>query len=302
MHKDRIVVHTTLGYKNAPFSISDKFGDYKTLKYKPNLNLIHGVGIAYKWFSININYKLPKSLRDGALYGETKYFDVGLQFNFKRWHFRAGFHNYVGFGIKNATLISDTLPITNKGFHIDPELNTSSISLSAFYFFDKTVDIQAATGRVGRYVGSAHGFYLRSMMNLYQVKSPHGIIPFKYMEDPDSRQMSNTLGAFEIGAVPGYSYLNNLNGWQFSFFAGLGGVLQAKYYAYSKTRSFLGLAPRVDLMIQGGYNVENWFVMLTSSFNQNNIRFNDFRYNQFYYNIGVTYGYRFHSKKSRNGE
>ncbi|MBW7867334.1 MAG: DUF4421 family protein [Brumimicrobium sp.] len=304
LYRNKLVLHTAISYKNAPFYLQDKFGTFKQLNYQPNMNLIHGVGIAYKWFSLNINYKLPSSLEKPSYYGKTKYFDARLQFSLKKWYFRIDMHNYKGFGIRNATVISDSIPLTPKNVFVNDGLTTASVGFNAFYFFDKTLNIKAATGVVGRYTRKAYGFYLRSCLNFYSVSSMAGIVPYRYIKEPTAVQTAHTIGVIETGAVPGYAYLNNINGWQFSIFGGLGGMIQGKYYIFKDpetgedvNRGFMGLAPRIDLMIQGGYNVEKWFLMLTANFNQNNIDFNDFKYNQTYYNIGLRYGYRFTVKE-----
>ena len=131
-------------------------------------------------------------------------------------------------------------------------------------------------------------------MNLHGISSPDGLLPYEYINDNRSILQSALMSVFDFGAVPSYVYGNNINGWQFGGFGGLGVVLQAKFYEFDNTtRGFLGLAPRIDLRLQGGYNVEKWFVMLDAAFDNKSIRFNDVRYRQNYYYLRFLYGYRF---------
>lgn len=301
IYKDKIVVHTSLSLRDAPFDLKGDFGDFKKLKYRSNLNLIHGIGIAYKWFALNINYKIPSYMGNTEKYGKTKYFDLGFQFNLKSWFFRVDFHDYIGYGIKNAGIISDTLPLTSSGYYLNDKLQSMSFALNAYHFFNHNLRMKAAIGEVGRYTKPVYGMYLRLTANLNTITTPNSLIPYEYLNTTPSIHSANSISAFEFGAIPGYAYINNINGWQFGIFAGLGGLIQTKSYTYSGgQREFLGFSPRIDFKVQAGYNVENWFLMLTSSVDQKRISFTDLTYNQFYYFVKLTYGYRFTKKKKKN--
>lgn len=293
-YKDKIVVHTSLSYHDAPFNFKSNFGNFKKLKYRANLNLIHGIGIAYKWFALNINYKIPSYLRNTEDYGKTKYFDLGFQFNLKSWYFRVDFHDYKGYGIKNAANISDTLPRSPSNFYLNDELQSLLIGINAYHFFNHNLRMKAATGIRGRYTQPAHGFYLRLTTNLNVITAPNGLIPYEYLDTDPSIHSAKTISSFDVGAIPGYAYINNIKGWQFGVFAGLGGLIQVKSFKYGdQNRSFLGFSPRIDLKVQAGYNVDNWFLMLTSSVDQQRMNFSNLTYNQVYYYVRLTYGYRF---------
>lgn len=297
MHKNRLVVHTSLSIRDAPFSFKDNFGSFDKLSYRANLNVIQGIGVAYKWFAININYKLPGYIRNTEKYGQTKYFDLGLQFSLKKWYFRVDFHDYIGYGIKKASVISKDLPLTSSGYYLNDKIQSASFGINAYHFFNNDLNMKAAVGIVGRYTKSVHGFYLKLTTNIHGVSTSNRLMPYQFFNTNSSIHSAKSISAFDFGAIPGYAYLNNINGWQFGAFAGLGGVIQAKVYTYGVTqRGFLGISPRIDLKLQAGYNVENWFLMLTSSFDQKNIRFKGFGYNQLYYYLRLTYGYRFNKK------
>ncbi|HLV43268.1 MAG TPA: DUF4421 family protein [Brumimicrobium sp.] len=297
MHKNRLVIHTSISLRDAPFSFKDDFDGVKKLGYRANLNVIHGFGVAYKWFALNINYKLPGYVRNTEKYGRTKYFDLGLKFSFKQWYFNVDFHDYIGYGIKKANTLSDTLPTTTSGYYLNDKIQSASFGVNAYHFFNKDLNMKAAVGIVGRYTKPVHGPYIRLTSNIHGVSSNNGLIPHEYFTSTPSIHKSTSISAFDFGGIPGYAYLNNIDGWQFGAFAGIGAVIQAKVYSFENTqRSFLGISPRIDLKLQAGYNVENWFLMLTSSFDQKNIRVKSFSYNQLYYYLRLTYGYRFKIK------
>ncbi|PWH86324.1 hypothetical protein DIT68_03540 [Brumimicrobium oceani] len=294
MFSEKAVVHTSLSLNSAPFKLSDDFNGFSKLSFQHNLNLIQGIGLAYQSFALEISYKLPGHIRNTEKYGKTKYFDLGLQFSYQNWDFTLGFQEYKGFGIRNAHMISNNLPLSSVGYYLNGNIKSRAFGVNAYRFFNPELRMKPAVGIVGRYTSPVHGAYLRLTSNIHGISSRNGIIPQGYLNTTSSIHKANTISAFDFGAVPGYAYINNLEGWQFGAFIGLGAVIQTKFYNFSNTnRGFLGLAPRLDLKLQAGYNVDNWFLMLTSQFDQKSIRFKDFKYNQTHYYLRLTYGYRF---------
>ncbi|RFC54932.1 DUF4421 family protein [Brumimicrobium aurantiacum] len=300
MYPNNLVGYTSLTINGAPIKLSDDFGGFNQLKLKPNLNLIQGIGIAYKWLTLNISYKLPGHIKDVEDYGKTSYFNLGAQFSYKRWDFGVSFQEFKGFGIKDALMISNQLPVTEEGYYLNSSLRSRAFGVNAYYFNNPDMRMKPAVGIIGRYTDLVHGAYLRLTTNIHSLSSSNGIIPHQYLNTAASIHRANTISAFDFGAVPGYGFVNNIDGWQFGAFAGVGAVIQAKRYKFDNTsRGFLGLAPRVDLKLQFGYNVDQWFMMLTSTFDQKNIKYSSYKYNQTYYNFSVTYGYRFSGNKMK---
>ena len=294
MYPNKLVVNTSLSLNDAPFKLRDNFGGFDKINFRPNLNLIQGLGIAYNSLSIEISYKLPGQIRNTDNFGKTRYFDLGIQFSYKNWCFSLDFQEYKGFGIRNGSSISENLPLTSSGYYLNGNLKSRSFGMNAYRFFNPEMRMKPALGITGRYLSPVHGAYLRLTSNIYGITSRNGIIPHQYLNTSSSIHKANSISSFDLGAIPGYGYINNIDGWQLGAFAGLGIVIQSKFYNFGNTgRVFLGLAPRLDLKIQAGYNVDKWFLMLTSEFDQKSIRFKEFRYNQTYYNLRLTYGYRF---------
>jgi len=300
MYKDRLVLKSSLGYNSAPFSIRGEFGGKKeVLKYRANMNAVLGLGFAYKWLSLNLNFNLPGYIKNTDKFGESQYFDLNINFDAKRWHFSFDLHNYSGFSLLNANRFSDTLVGLGLENQLKPNLQTVSLSVNAYRFENKSFKMKPAIGIVGNYNTEVKSFYVKYTMNLHALNNQDGLIPYQHLNDTRSILQSTFMSAFDFGAVPGFVYINNINGWQFGALGGLGLVLQTKFYGFDNTtRGFIGLAPRLDLRLKGGYNVENWFLMLDCSFDNKSIRFNDLRYQQNYYYIRLLYGYRFLKKNT----
>jgi hypothetical protein len=173
-------------------------------------------------------------------------------------------------------------------------LRTFSVSANAYQFLNKQFKMNPALGIVGRYLEETKSFYIKYAANGFSLRADNGIMPSDFFQHTASIYEAQAMGAFDIGAVPGFAYINNVDGWQYGFMSGVGAVIQLKSFTYQNiTRAFLGLAPRVDIRAQAGYNVEKWFLMLNSSFDNKSINFDDFNYRQVYYALSLTYGYRF---------
>jgi hypothetical protein len=294
IYKDKIVLHSSIGLNDAPFRLKGQFQNQEVLRYRSNLNPIIGMGIAYKWFALNLNFKLPGHLRNTDDYGKSNYFDLGVKFGLKRWFFKIDLHGYNGFGIKNASQINDTLPVSQKDIFYNNKIQSLSLSFNVYRFSNTNFKMKPAFGVVGKYHEETQSFYLKYTVNAHGISASNGIMPYNYFNHSASVYEANSISAFDFGAVPGFAYVHNQNGWQYSFLAGVGAVIQAKVFSFQgMSRSFLGLAPRIDLKAQAGYNVEDWFLMFTSSFDNKSIRVSEIRYRQIYYYLRLTYGYRF---------
>lgn len=296
--KNRLVLNTSLAYNTAPFSLKYDFkGDVKKLSYKANMNPVLGFGFAYKWMALNIGIKLPGYIKNTAEFGKTKYADIGFQFAIKKWYFNIDFHNYGGFSLKNADEIDPTLVDPGNRNQLRPSMRSASFSINGWWFKNGKFKMKPAVGYVGNYKKEERSFYLKSTINLHGVSDTTAIIPAVLHDPFDSKLSANAISALDFGVVPGYALINNIEGWQYGCLAGLGGVIQAKFYDINgATRGFLGLAPRLDLKIMGGYNVNKWFVMLTGDFDVKSFRFNKLKYRHIYYEMRVTAGYRFKEK------
>ena len=115
--------------------------------------------------------------------------------------------------------------------------------------------------------------------------------------------MSSTFSAFDVGFVPGYAYVNRFKNWQVAGWAGVGAVIQAKYYQVNGDfRGFLGLAPRYDVRLMGGYTTPTYFLFLVTDFDNKSIRFNQLIYRQSFYTVKLVGGYRFPKKEKKHSK
>jgi hypothetical protein len=297
---ENVVFFGDLGYASAPFSVFNDFpGDLERIKYRNNFRPIIGVGIAYKWFSLRVSSSLPVEMRSEQLYGKTKQMNLGVDFTIKKTFIDLDLRNYQGYAIENAYVWNDSLDENNPN-DIQNRMNAASFSANVWYFNNEHFKMQAIRGRTGYYTKPTHTWYLKNTLNFFGVgnnESP--IIPIELSNLNNTKTLAKIYSAIDIGTIPGYAYVNRIKNWQFSGSFGFGPVIQAKFYsANGNTRGFLGLAPRYDLRLIGGYNTDKYFVMLITDFDNKSIRFNELKYRQSFYYIRFAAGYRFLEKKS----
>ena len=80
----------------------------------------------------------------------------------------------------------------------------------------------------------------------------------------------------------------------------MGAVIQNKHYtvgANGPDRSLIGLAPRYDIKIVGGYSVPKFFIFLVTDFDNKSIRFNDLIYKQSFFSIKLIGGIRINTNE-----
>lgn len=301
LFKDKIVLYSDLGYSVAPFSIHYDFNsDIDKLKYKNNFRTMLGLGVSYKWFNLRISLPLPGSFKPVSKYGNTVHYDLGFDFSIKRTFCDVDLRNYKGYSIKNANKWNDTLNDLHPN-DIKKDINTVSFSTNVWYFHDRNFKMSALKGKTGHYERELKTWYLKSTFNIFGVgNNSMSIVPIELTDSLNTKTSSRILSSIDFGVIPGYAYVNRINNWQFSILAGIGGVVQGKYYAAEQIeRVVVGLAPRYDIRLIGGYSVPRYFVFLVTDFDNKSIRYADFVYRQSFYTIKLVAGIRLDSKKEK---
>jgi hypothetical protein len=126
------------------------------------------------------------------------------------------------------------------------------------------------------------------------------LVPLPLQDSTQSKTRATGISAGDIGLIPGVAYVKRWKSFQVGAMAGLGLVVQTKFYAFDgASRGFLGLAPRFDLKFIAGYNQPRYFLLFVSDFDNKSIRFNQLAYRQTFYNLKIVAGVRFNKKKPR---
>lgn len=294
LYRNNVVLYTDIGFNTAPFSLKykDSLNNKQQLYYRNNSRLVIGLGFSYKWASLRISFGLPVQLKSVSEYGKSTYFDLGFEFKTKKRHFDVDYHNYRGYAIKNAGHWSDSAAETSQHL-IQPFTTTSSLSVNSWRFFNKKIKMAALRGRKGAYLQNQISFYTKTTFNFFGVSNAGSIIPLAAQNKKNSKTGASTISGFDFGVLPGYLIVRKHKHWQVVGMLGLGGVIQLKnYYVDQVARGFLGLAPRADIRIFGGYNTPKYFINLETEFDNKSIRFTEMRFRQTYYAIKLVGGIR----------
>lgn len=298
--KNKIVLFGDLGFNTSPFSIHFKSAqtNIDKLRFRNNLPMVMGLGFSYKWLTLRLSFPIISNLRNKEKFGHTSYFGIGGDFPIKSMHFSIEYKRYNGYVIKNAYKWDPTIDKKYKNLY-QLDVGTYSLSLESYFFKNKDFKFNNLRGKTGHYNKEVKTWYIKGHVDLQGVSNgADPIIPVPLGDSSNSKTFSTALSSFDFGAIPGYAYVNRLGNWQFAAMMAFGPVIQAKFYNYDgNSRGFLGLSPRYDVQMFGGYNHPKWFIMLHTVLDNKFILINDLKYFNFSYSIKLVGGYRFTTKK-----
>lgn len=298
--KNQHVIYADLGISPAPFNLSYPFPyEASPLKYKNNFKPILGLAYAYKWFSMRVAFPVLPGVRSVEKYGKSKQFGIGLDYNFKRLYTDLDFRIIQGYAIKEAYTF-DTSLTENTPNNILSGLGSLNLALNLWYFNTDDFKMNALQGKRAHFEKQVHTWYVKGTLNYFGVT--HGsedIIPSLLQDPLQSKTSAQSYSALDFGIIPGYAYANRINNWQFSGWAGIGPVIQSKFYTLETgVQGFLGLAPRYDIRLVGGYSNNQRFFLLVANFDNKSIAFNTLAYKQYFYTIRLVAGIRIPPKTS----
>ncbi len=301
MYKKKVVLYSDFGYTSAPFSLSYNFpGSVNKIAYRNNYKKVLGFGICHKWFALRLFHSSKGDAKSEEMYGKTTYFGVGFNFNLGKSYWDIDYRTFTGYAVKNAYQWN---PALTSELPNDIRPNTKSIgfSINSWYFYNKDFKIQAVLGKTGHFIREVKSWYVKSTFNIYGVTNEkNSLIPIQLIDPSNSKTSSSYFSAIDFGIVPGYAYANRKKNWQITGILGLGAVIQNKHYTVGPNgpdRGLIGLAPRYDIKIVGGYSVPKFFVFLVTDFDNKSIRFNDLIYKQSCFSIKLLGGIRINTKE-----
>lgn len=294
--RDNLVVYSDLGFTSAPFTIGHPFTqNINQLTYKNNFKTFLGLGVAYKWFSLRLGFPILSSFRSIEKYGNTKQFNFGFDYSLLKTYCDLEFTYLKGYSIQKANRWDSSKNPND----IQANLTSFNLALNGWYFHDKNFKMNALLGKRAHYNEEVKTWYVKGTINLFGLDNENSpIIPQQLINPSNSKTGFTKAQSFDFGLIPGYAYVNRINNWQFCGWFGFGPVIQSKFYSFSgNARGFLGIAPRYDFRIMGGYSKPEYFIFLVTDFDNKSIRFNDLVIRQYFYSIKIVGGYRFNVKK-----
>jgi len=295
-YNDHFTVYSLTGYNATNVAINPIFGDLGRQRYLFNPPLLLGFGVAYKGLDLGITRRLPYHLMSKEKHGKSDYFDLKLKFALARVHLAFRAQKYSGFSLLNHQFTNPELQAPH--LFLD-DFSTFSLNLDARYFFKKEFSYKAALGFSGEYLRDFFTPYLYGYTGGSNVKHQgNALLPIYLQDAGASITMSNRVGCFEFGAIPGGAFVKRHNNIQGTMLLGWGPLIQTKWHGGGpNSRAFFGLSSRTDLQGSIGYHKEDWFVQLMSEFQFRRINFRQMRVQQYYYDLRIFFGYLIRVKK-----
>ncbi len=288
-------MYSDMGYNANPFSLRGNFGqNVNELSYKNNFSPFLGLGFAYKWFHLRVGFPIIGNIRSATKFGQTTQYNFAYDLTYKKVWYDFEFKSTFGYALKNAAQW-DTSSNDEQPHKILPKVQSLNLMMNGWYFKNPEFQMNGLLGKRAHYTKEILTWYLKGTINYFGSANRNGSLVPEQIQDPQIPiQTLTQLQAFDFGVVPGVAYVNRKNNWQLGGWLGLGPVIQIKGYEtpdYSKL--FLGIAPRFDMRIMGGYSSDERFFFIVTDFDNKSIRYNELNYRQLYYAIKFVAGFRF---------
>ncbi len=293
--RERPVMYADLGYNANPFFLKGNFGqDVTELSFKNNFSPFLGIGFAYKWFHLRLGFPVIGNVRSTSKFGQTTQYNFAYDLTFKNVWYDFELKSTFGYALKNAGNL-DASGSNQKPHLILPKARSLNFMLNGWYFKNPAFQMNGLLGKRAHYTKEILTWYIKGTMNYFGSANKNGsLVPLQIQNTQVPIQALTKLDAFDFGVVPGLAYVNRKNDWQIGGWIGLGPVVQIKgYETPTFTKVLIGLAPRIDLRIMGGYSSDERFFFIVTDFDNKSINFEQIRYRQLYYAIKIVAGYRF---------
>jgi hypothetical protein len=294
LFKEKILFYQDLGFNTTPIVISGAFkNNIQSITYINNPRFMLSIGGTYKWLSGRLSVAIFGNMLSLKEYGKTSQFNLGFNFSVKKNYFEVDLNFAAGYTLLNS------IKWSNSNHQILPEMNTIDLGLRTWYFHNKFMKMQLLKGKIGHYNKEIMSFYAKSAFNIFNLNNiTNTILPTQLTDSLNTKTLSNNFSSFELSLIPGFAYVNRKNNWQYSILIGIGGALQLKGYSTNEiNRTFVGLAPRFDFRINGGYNVPRFFSFLSLEYDNKSVTFNELSYYQNYISVNLTVGVRLKTLK-----
>lgn len=293
-YTDKLILRADLGFSTGSFKIkNDNTGMLSTVRFKSNTPIIFGIGAIYKGLSGKINFSTPIMLKNEE-YGKSTFFNIKFNYIYRNFLFEIDFHNYLGYTIPEALSFKDPSEVYGNNTFYQNNTRHRSLTLSAYHLFDKSIHLPSIYGISTVANSDSYSYYVKyTAAQTAYLNGKDPILPLELQDINDSKQAARKFSSFDLGAMGGICAIRKFDNWQVSCMAGLGFVIQEKaYHTANLSRHFLGLSPRYDFKLIGGYSVDKWFVMLYTELDNKATRFNDFKIRSNFFSVQATAGIR----------
>lgn len=266
---------TLLGVKRDFFmDITNPTIANQTLSFSPKNQYSWGIGLDYKWFTVEVTMKYPFHFSSNS---QKNNFGIRLGLTRQRFWFASFYQRYKGM---NVDFTTDSLNLVNQRL-IPPFRNdifTSSLHLSLNYGFNhRKYSQMAALWQIDRQLKSAGTFVVGVSAFVYRIQADSTLVPntLNRLFNRESQVINSSTK--NIGINVGYSHTFVI---QKKFFAHLSLIpsVSYQYREYKLVQSddlyVRGLSISSEARVIMGYNGDKWYAGLNFanySFTENSI-------------------------------
>jgi hypothetical protein len=238
-YSDKLHLFLSGKKKFTGFAFNDNISD-KYIEFSPNNNLNLGFAFTYKWLGFGFAFSLPSSSSDNDTYGKTQKLDAQMNIFSQKFVFDIYFSDYQGFYVKTP-LIIDSSWVGGEPYPQLPELNTTTIGVSAYYLVNnKKFSYKASFSLNQKQRKSSGSLILGAVFKIGAVDNDTVFIPSDIWGNDTIHRSIKDVIDFDIGPLVGYAYNWMIkDNFLLSFSLVPGIVYQASGYTYVKNETYL---------------------------------------------------------------
>jgi hypothetical protein len=305
-YKDKLQLTFLGSVKNSTLTLLNKVATDSSISYRTNNRYSWGVGIDYKWFSLELSTKLPVQTRENKPKGESDVSSLKIGLTGRKLWLSAGAQVYKGMYV-NSPWLADTTRVDNpllKKYIVRSDLEVTNVQVSANYCFKgKKYSPRAALYQLERQKKNAGSFVAgaTALVNAFAADSSI-LIPMPYAYYQPLANVKNALNTY-LGLNFGYAHTWVL--WKyyyinFSFIPGINRQTGQYTLSDETTYNYRKLvAAHLESRFGLGYNNDKFFCGFwawSTNFTDNQQKGGplQYKYNQF----RLFVGYRFALKRN----
>lgn len=247
------------------YTPKDEENNSQVIRYEPNTLAHWGASISWQGFAFSFGLDSPKSGKDEAKYGNTKYYDFQLSFYGRQFGFDAHYQNYKGFYLLQPEKYGYE---TGSAEALRPDIAAKTAGFNVFWSFFEEFSLSAAFDQSQRQTTTAFSPLLMASFNRFSIESSYSLIVPS--EEATYGKFAGYRGGDYTGIaiVPGFAMTYVWNAfWYISGAVFLGsGWMHKNYTTAAGNTTENKPFGKANLRASFGYNDDDLFAGIQGSF------------------------------------
>lgn len=229
-------------------------------RYKPNIPGVVGLSLKIKKVYISAALKLPSTPESDKIYGKTKFRNIFVNIQGRRWLWSIFYRDYTGFYLDNYKSFYPNWNKDSLGYPKTDKLRIIEGGLNLGYNFNKNFSMNAAFAQGERQKKSAGSFLIAISERYQRMESDSTFVPATqstYYPNLDKFKYGNFFSSI-LSMGYGYQFVYKKFHFTPVFMVGSGIQLQ-KYTQTNKSRLWFNVPVYTNFKTQLGYNGDHFF-------------------------------------------